>query len=203
MRGVQSLAEPGARADGRFPAIKAPTELLDLLAGKPATDAWAAYQETLTEKDLPAMMALQAEMAAALPSPRWYFTSKEEEFAQEVRAGRVLGLRVNGELAAFAIACPARDNAKSYAAILGRDEPDSLDFQDIIVSPRYRRRGMHSYFLALYEQQARRAGMTALYATVDPENLPSLRSFEKAGWVRVDLRNAYDGRIRAYYRKGL
>ena len=149
------------------------------------------------------MMALQAEMAAALPSPRWYFTSKEEEFAQEVRAGRVLGLRVNGELAAFAIACPARDNAKSYAAILGRDEPDSLDFQDIIVSPRYRRRGMHSYFLALYEQQARTAGMTALYATVDPENLPSLRSFEKAGWVRVDLRNAYDGRIRAYYRKGL
>ena len=203
MRGVQSLAEPGARADGRFPAIKAPTELPDLLAGKPATDAWAAYQETLTEKDLPAMMALQAEMAAALPSPRWYFTSKEEEFAQEVRAGRVLGLRVNGELAAFAIACPARDNAKSYAAILGRDEPDSLDFQDIMVSPRYRRRGMHSYFLALYEQQARAAGMTALYATVDPENLPSLRSFEKAGWVRVDLRNAYDGRIRAYYRKGL
>lgn len=203
MRGVQSLAEPGARADGRFPAIKAPTELPDLLAGKSATDAWAAYQETLTEKDLPAMMALQAEMAAALPSPRWYFTSKEEEFAQEVRAGRVLGLRVNGELAAFAIACPARDNAKSYAAILGRDEPDSLDFQDIIVSPRYRRRGMHSYFLALYERQARAAGMTALYATVDPENLPSLRSFEKAGWVRVDLRNAYDGRIRAYYRKGL
>ena len=119
MRGVQSLVEPGARADGRFPAIKAPTELLDLLAGKSATDAWAAYQEPLTEKDLPAMMALQAEMAAALPSPRWYFTSKEEEFAQEVRAGRVLGLRVNGELAAFAIACPARDNAKSYAAILG------------------------------------------------------------------------------------
>lgn len=203
MRGIQSLAEPGARADGRFPAVKAPTELPELLAGKPSLEAWAAYQETLTEKDLPAMMALQAEMAAALPSPRWYFTSKEEEFAGEVQAGRVLGLRVNGELAAFAIACPARDNETSYAAILGRNEPDSLDFQDIIVSPRYRRRGMHSYFLALYEQQARAAGMTALYATVDPENLPSLRSFEKAGWTRVDLRNAYDGRIRAYYRKGL
>lgn len=203
MRGIQSLAEPGARADGRFPAVKAPTELPALLDGRPDTDPWADYQVTLTEKDLPAMMALQAEMAAALPSPRWYFTSKEEEFAQEVQAGRVLGLRVNGELAAFAIACPARDNEKSYAAILGRDEPDSLDFQDIIVSPRYRRRGMHSHFLALYERQARRAGMTALYATVDPENLPSLRSFEKAGWERVALRNAYDGRIRAYYRKGL
>ncbi len=203
MRGIQSLAEPGARADGRFPAVKSPLELPEILDGTAQTRAWADYQQTLTEADLPEMMALQAEMAAALPSPRWYFTSQAEEFAQELRAGRVLGLRVNGELAAFAIACPARDNPRSYAAILGRDEPDSLDFQDIIVSPRYRRRGMHSHFLALYERQARQAGMTALYATVDPENLPSLRSFEKAGWTRVALRNAYDGRIRAYLRKAL
>lgn len=37
MRGVQSLAEPGIRSDGRFPAIHAPGEILALLDGKPAS----------------------------------------------------------------------------------------------------------------------------------------------------------------------
>lgn len=200
IRGVQAVMEPGVPADGRFPAIHAPLELLKALD---ATD-WAEHQFTLTMDDLPAMMALQAEMAAALPSPRWYFTSTAEEFAEELRAGRVLGIRAEGELAAFAIACPAREASRaSYAAILGRDEPDSLDFQDVIVSPRFRRRGIHSHFLRCCERQAREGGMTALYATVDPDNIPSLSSFEKAGWQRLTIRSAYDGRIRAYYRKEL
>lgn len=202
MRGIQAVAAPGSVEDGRFPAARTPQRMVDIIQGHGDDTDWSRFRVQLTEADLPAMMALQADMAAALPNPRWYFTSSQEEFAGEVAAGRVQGIRVHGELAAFAIAAPGGGEG-SYAAILGRDEPHSLDFQDVMVSPAYRRRGIHSYFLALFEQQARAQQMTAMYATVDPDNLPSLRSFEKAGWKRLTVRSAYDGRIRAYYRKAL
>lgn len=202
MRGIQAVAAPGSAADGRFLAARTPQRMVDIIRGHGDDTGWQRFCCPLTAADLPAMMALQAAMAAALPNPRWYFTSSQEEFAEEVAAGRVLGIRVHGELAAFAIAAPG-GGAGSYAAVLGREEPRSLDFQDVMVAPGYRRRGIHSFFLALFEQQARAQGMTGMYATVDPDNLPSLRSFEKAGWQRLTVRSAYDGRIRAYYRKAL
>ena len=165
---------------------------------------WTQLQVTLTRDDLDDMMLLQQRMLAALPDKRWYFSSDREEFGAECDAGRASGIRVKGRLAAFAIACPARlEPHKSYARKLGLDEPNSLDFQDIMVDPDFRRQGIHSHFLALFERQARSEGMTAMFCTVDPDNKPSYASFEKAGWQRVRVQSAYDGRIRAYYRKGL
>lgn len=201
MRGVQSLAEPGIRADGRFPAIHAPGEILDLLDGKPLPADWAAHVEVLTEADLPAMMALQSAMLAELPVPRWYCTSTAAEFAKDVRAGHVYGIRWQGELIAFAIAVPGEGSEDSYAKKLHHDPVHTLDFRDVMVSPRYRRRGIHSFFLTFFERQAAATGQTALYATVDPDNVPSRSSFEKAGWRALTQRSAYDGRTRVYYRK--
>lgn len=158
MRGVQSLAEPDIRADGRFPAIHAPGEILDLLDGKPLSADWSAHVEVLTEADLPAMMALQSVMLAELPVPRWYCTSTAAEFAKDVRAEHVHGIRWQGELIAFAIAVPGEGSEDSYAKKLHHDPAHTLDFRDVMVSPRYRRRGIHSFFLTFFERQAPRPG---------------------------------------------
>lgn len=165
---------------------------------------WPALMRPLTEADLPAMMALQDVMLSVLPDPRWYFPSTTEQFAVEVRAGHATGVFVDGDMAAFGIASPGQSHrTESYALRVGEDPADTFDFQDIMVHPAFRRQGIHSAFLAKYRAEALALGCRALYATVDPDNAPSWRSFEKAGFRRLLIQPAYDGRIRAYYRLDL
>lgn len=161
---------------------------------------WPALMRPLTERDLPDMMALQAAMLAALPDPRWYFPSAEEQFAVEVRAGHATGVYLDGRMLAFGIASPGQQHrTESYALRVGEDPADTFDFQDVMVHPDFRRQGIHSAFLAKYRAQAAALGCRAIYATIDPDNAPSWRSFEKAGFRRLLIQPAYDGRIRAYY----
>ena len=166
-------------------------------------NTWEQHMTHLTEADGEAMFALQQRVLAQLPSPRWYYPSKVEEFASHAALGHAWGLRVEGCLIALNIAVPSWESDHGYAACVGRDERSSLDFQDMMVNPDFRRQGIHSFFLTLQERRAREQGMTAMYATVDPDNLPSLRAFEKAGFVILQQQSAYDGRPRCYLRKGL
>lgn len=162
---------------------------------------WPSRMRPLTADDLPAMMDLQAVMLSALPDPRWYFPSTTEEFAVEVLAGHATGVFDGRRLIAFGIASPGQAHrTASYATRVGDDPADTFDFQDIMVHPDYRRQGIHSAFLARYIAQALAMGCRAVYATVDPDNEPSWRSFEKAGFRRIAVQPAYDGRIRAYYK---
>ena len=46
----------------------------------------------LTAEDAPTMFALQQEMLDALPSSRWYFPSRVEEYAAKAAAGFALGV---------------------------------------------------------------------------------------------------------------
>jgi len=165
---------------------------------------WLKLMRPLTEADLPAMMALQALMLQVLPDPRWYFPSTQEQFAMEVCAGHAEGICMDGKLIAFGIASPGRQHrTDSYAACVGDDPADTYDFQDIMVHPDFRRRGIHSAYLSKYRARAEQLGCRAVYATVDPDNEPSWRAFEKAGFRRLLIKAAYDGRIRAYYRLDL
>ena len=157
----------------------------------------------LTAEDAPAMFALQQEMLDALPSSRWYFPSRVEEYAAKAAAGFALGLKEEGRLVALNIAIPAGMDDHSYAEVFGTGEMRSMDFQDIIVAPSHRRRGIHSFFLTLRAEEARARGLSAIYATVDPENEPSLRAFAKAGYVVLGQKNTYDGRPRCFLRLDL
>lgn len=155
----------------------------------------------LTEADVSQMLELQALVMEALPDKRWYFPSDEEEFIGVVNAGEGVGYFDGDALMAFAELTPGPNRGThSYAAILGDATADSFDFHDVMVHPAMRGRGIHTRFLALFEQIAREAGARAIYATVDPDNAPSWHNFEKAGYELVTQRPAYDGRMRRYYR---
>lgn len=155
----------------------------------------------LTEADLPLVMALQTRVAEALPDPRWYYTSTEAEFRRDMLLGRMLGIRHEGRLILMGSAIPAGPEVYvRYAEDVGEPWQHTLSFCDVMVDPAFRRQGLHSLLLARYLQWARETGMTAIYATVDPDNIPSRRSFEKAGYTAVTLQPAYDGRPRVYYR---
>lgn len=156
---------------------------------------WLSQMVPLTEADAPAMYALMQEMFAHLPDQRWYYGSTQEELAEQARMGHAVGIWAEDRLVAMNILVPAREaHYGGYAAKLGLDDPDSLNYEDVIVSPDYQRRGIQSAFLA----RVRSLGYKTIYATVDPENLPSLFSFERAGYVRVAQKDTYDGRPRVF-----
>lgn len=156
---------------------------------------WLSRIVPLTEADAPAMYALMQDMFAHLPDRRWYYGSTLEELAEQARLGNAVGIWDGERLAAMNILVPARmAHHGGYAGILGENAPDSLNFEDVVVAVDHQRMGIHSAFL----QRARTLGYPCIYATVDPENLPSLRSFEKAGYVQVAQMNVYDGRPRVF-----
>lgn len=155
----------------------------------------------LTPADVPAMLALQREVMEALPDPRWYFPSDEAEFLQVVSADEGFAYFDGETLLGFAELTPGElRGSHSYAASLKQPVSGSFDFHDVMVRPSARGQGMHTAFLRLFEKMARTNGGYAVYATVDPENGPSRRNFERAGYQCMVEKPAYDGRARRFYR---
>ena len=158
----------------------------------------------LSMADVPAMLALQEEVLAALENPSWYFPSEEWEFASAVLAGEAWGYFNGDQLAGFAEMTPGEARGEhSYAAKLGLPVAHSFDFHDVMVAPPMRRRGIQSAFLAIFTKLAKESGGTAMYATVDPGNGASWRNFERFGYRVVTTMPAYDGRMRRFYRLAL
>lgn len=155
----------------------------------------------LVPADVDAMLALQQGMLLALPDPRWYYPSERWEFESGTQSPDSYGYFDGDALVGFAMLTPAGARAeRGYALKLGDAPQGTYDFHDVMVAPEYRRRGMHTNFLRLFEQMARTDGGTAVYATVDPDNGASCRNFERAGYMCVTQKPAYDGRERRYYK---
>lgn len=150
------------------------------------------------------MIRMQEEMLLLLPDKRWYFPSEEWEFDDWLRGGEALGCFDGDTLCGYAVITAAADRGEhSYARVLGLDPADTFDFHDVMVAPAYRRQGIHSEFLRRFAVQCREKGGKAVYATVDPDNRASRASFEKGGYVCLEIRDAYDGRPRCYYEQKL
>ena len=146
------------------------------------------------------MMLLQQQVLDALPNPRWYFPSEEYEFDQWLLDGDAYGFLKGNTLCGYGVITPAEARGShSYAAVLNFESAHTFDFHDILVLPAYRGLGMHTELLGLFENMVRAVGGTAIYATIDPENEASWHNFEKAGYVCLCTKSAYDGRPRRYY----
>ena len=156
---------------------------------------------TLINSDREVLLALQSRVLSALPDPRWYFPSEEWEMEHWFETGEAIGCFEDSTLCGFGVLSPAegREN-HSYACALGQDPQRTFDFHDVMVDVPYRRRGIHTRLIALFTEIVRNRGGRAIYATVDPENAPSRRNFERAGFLPQATQPAYDGRPRVYYR---
>lgn len=158
----------------------------------------------LTREDLEEVLELQQIVLSGLPDPSWYVTCTVQEHETNLSVGDVFACRAEKKLIGFAVLSKWDTRGENaYAAKLGQPAENSFDVRDVMVHPDYRRRGIHSAFLRLFMEIARAQGGEALYATIDPDNFPSVKSFEKAGFQHVKTQPAYDGRPRRYYRKEL
>jgi ribosomal protein S18 acetylase RimI-like enzyme len=181
----------------------------------------------LVPEDMDAILELQEHVLRELPDPMWYVPSTLREHEENLARGEVFGClsakpkaaeAVKGRgareagtwderaketksLVGFAVLSPwGPRGGDAYAAKLGEPVEDTFDARDVMVHIDYRRRGIHSAFLRLFAEMARVMGGRAIYATIDPDNLPSVRSFEKAGYAHIKTQPAYDGRLRGFYR---
>lgn len=158
----------------------------------------------LVYEDMEVMMRLQDEVMAQLPDPAWFFPSEQWEFEAWLANREAFGYFDGEQLIGYAaMGAWSTRGAHGYAAVLGEPAENTYDFHDVLVKPAYRGRGVHTAFLALFEEMARAMDGKAIYATVDPGNCASWHNFEKAGYVCVSTRPAYDGRMRRYYKLSL
>lgn len=158
----------------------------------------------LDAADTPAIMALQADMLDALPDSHWYYPSPAIVFEACCVRGESFGFFEGETLAGFGTLTPWYIRPETcYAHKVGEDPRHTMDFQDVMVSPAFRRRGIHSALLALFDRVAGQENATAIYCTIAPENAPSISSFQKAGYHWLKTQPAYEGMPRGYYRKEL
>ena len=158
----------------------------------------------LTEKDLEALMALQETVMDALLNQEWYVASSREEQVENLQNGDVFGCWKGERLVGFSVLTPwTKRDGKAYAGKVEETVEGTYDLHDMMVHPDYRRRGIHSAFLRLFDETVRALGGRAIYATISLDNVPSIQGFEKAGYVHIKTQPAYDGRLRGYYRKML
>ena len=158
--------------------------------------------DQLALKDLTALMALQETVMTGLPSQEWYVPSTEEEQVENLQNGDVFGCWDGGKLAGFSVLTPWMDRGeKAYGPKVGEPAEGTYDLHDMMVDPDYRRRGIHSALLRLFDETVKILGGHAIYATISPDNLPSIKGFEKAGYMHMKTQPAYDGRLRGYYKK--
>lgn len=152
--------------------------------------------------DLAAALGLQEAIMAALPNRMWFVPSDAQELEAVIGRGEAFGFFARERLVGYGAFSPWHvRGAAAYAGKLGLPVENTYDVRDVMVHPDFRRRGMQSAFLCLFEETARAMDGMALYATVDPGNQASIGGFEKAGFALVKTQPAYDGRLRGYYRK--
>lgn len=155
----------------------------------------------LSMADCEPMMRMQEETLAQLADPAWFFPSERWEFEEWLQNREAFGFFDGDTLVGYAaMAAWNTRGERAYARKLGEEAENTFDFHDVLVRPAWRGRGMHTAFLALFEEMARAMGGRAIYATVDPGNSASWHNFEKAGYVCVCTKPAYDGRMRRYYK---
>ena len=156
----------------------------------------------LTPGDTGEILRLQAAMLQALEKPNWYYPSPGELFAECCARGESFGFWDGERLAGFGTLTPWHIRPLTcYAHKIGESPTHTFDFQDVMVDPAYRRRGIHTALLALFDRLARESDGVALYCTIAPDNLPSVASFTKAGYRCVKVQPAYEGMLRGYFRK--
>lgn len=83
--------------------------------------------------------------------------------------------------------------ATSGGFALGRVTADEAELLTLVVEPAWRRRGVGSRLLQLFEDGARLRGADAAFLEVAEDNAPARALYARMGWTPVGRRRAYYG----------
>lgn len=115
-----------------------------------------------------------------------------------------LGAFHNGNLVAFAILYDGQKTVENIGLDIGIDGDELnavANVKLVIVLPNYRGNGLQNKLVFQLEQIAKFKGKKLLCATVSPENIYSIKNFEKLGYKVNTQKEKYNGLVRNIYCK--
>ena len=132
-------------------------------------------------EDIDEMLALEARSI----NPATFQEITREEIEESIALDLALVAATADKIIALNLLLANRESDRSLAYDIGRDPCEVVTFDGVIVAPEYRGLGLQRRFLAIAEDYAKSLGAGAVAATVAPENLPSRRNFERAGFCEL------------------
>lgn len=151
--------------------------------------------------------ALTMDVVSRLPSQELFEMSEEQYLREHVEEkGEIYGAYVDRNLVAYSVlAFPGRSES-NLGSEFGVPEHElfrvaALD--STIVHECARGLGLQRQFHELREKRAKEKGCLYLYSTVHPDNRPSIKNLEAAGFILQFTRPMYGGKTRHCYAKRL
>ncbi|UQZ81563.1 Acetyltransferase (GNAT) family protein [Paenibacillus konkukensis] len=157
----------------------------------------------LGHDDVEKIRSLMTDVISRLPSQALFAMDEEEYLYEHIGdKGEIYGAFLDGRLVAYTVLKFA-DNLGREFGVPEEELPFVAVLDSTVVHECARGRGLQRYFHQLREQRARERHCLYLYATVHPDNRPSINNLEAAGLTRQFTRPMYGGKLRHCYAKRL
>lgn len=131
----------------------------------------AIHIRALTRPDYPAVVAL---LDRSGMEPRTRGRESPDAYARQLRSNRTT------YLGAF-------DADRLVGMVFGTHDTRKGWINRLAIDPEYRRRGLAERLVQRCERVFRRAGIEVFAALIDPDNLASVRFFQKLGYAATDI----------------
>lgn len=150
--------------------------------------------QQLTFEHLGQALALQEECVRILPSANLYCPLTRDELIESLHLDKAVGIFTAGQqLAAVAVMVGNRISSRNLATDTGRKPKETLTFDAVLVSPRWRGYGMQRIFVQWSIDKAAAMNMSQILTTVSPDNPYSHNNFTALGFRRIDTVIKYGG----------
>ena len=161
---------------------------------------------TCTEADLLDIANFQISIYEGLPDPGLFAPLEEECVRESLIEDYCFGAYCEGRLAGFTMMVANRVSPRNYGAYIGYTEERQkkcVTMEMSIVDDDFRGFGLQKLFVAIREEEARKAGAEEALVSVAPENEYSLANLISTGYVIIDTRPLHEGAVRHILSKKL
>lgn len=172
----------------------------DFLTGKCEADAALEIKgkkflmRQLTFEDTSAILNLQDECVAALPSSDLFFPLSREELLESLHLDTVMGVEAaDGSLAAVSVLVSNRNSLRNLARDVKLKPTDAFTFDAVMVAPCWRGYGLQKVLVERAIAKSVAKGVAVILATVSPDNSHSLSNFLEMGFAKICSAEKYNG----------
>ena len=159
-----------------------------------------------TEADLPDIMELQLKIYESMPDPGLYALVEEDHIHESIFEDYCFGTYCEDRLVGFTMMIGNRVSYRNYGTYVGYSEErqkQCVSMEITLVDDEFRGYGLQKLYVAIREEEARRAGATEALVTIAPGNKFSLANLIESGYEILETRPLYEGAVRHILSKKL
>lgn len=156
------------------------------------------------QADLPAILALQDAVYDRLPTPSLFARTSHADFVESLRLDVCRGVfDAHGRLLAYGHCVVNRETDRSLGLLDGEPAVHCLSIDTVFVDPGSRGHGFQCRLMRAMLADGARPGARYAYATIAPDNTPSLRNAQAEGFTTRRQVTCYGGLTHLLLRRPL